>query len=127
MIGSTPFSKYFNQLNEKAGFKNHQRQIFFKSHSLRKFFATTLLKNDFPQIKADWLLGHRVDPVTESYFKPSPESLKSDYLKVLPHLTITEKLEVKSITDERLRELEDELAGVRESNAEMKEERAISG
>jgi integrase len=37
--------QFFYRVNARAGFKNIGRQTFFRSHNLRKFFVSTLLKN----------------------------------------------------------------------------------
>jgi hypothetical protein len=67
-----------------------------------------LYKAGLPQLSIDWMLGHRIkNRVTEAYFKPDPETLENHYIKALPYLTVEEKVEVRVVTDERLREMEE--------------------
>lgn len=58
-----------------------------RTHNLRKFFATTLEKNKVPHLTTRWLLGHNIGSTTNAYFKPDPESLKQDYMKVINQIT----------------------------------------
>lgn len=52
------------------------------------------------------MLGHKLPPVQGAYNKPSPTALKQEYLRVLPYLTIKEKVETRIVTDKRLEEME---------------------
>lgn len=93
------FSKNFQRINDEAGFGRSGRQRYFKSHNLRKYFASTLHKNGLSQINIDWLLGHEINGVNASYIKADPSKLKEEYLKVVTDLSI-EKVKVKTVTTE---------------------------
>lgn len=59
------------------------------------------------------MLGHRIDSVTEAYFKADINSLKKEYMKAMQDLSF-EKVEVKKVTtpeyDTLIQELRDERA-----------------
>jgi integrase len=113
-LSGKAFAKYFNRLNERCGFPVVKGKVFFLSHSLRKFFVTNLILSDVQQIKVNWFLGHRINRPSDAYFKATEDGLKQDYLKVLPDLVIMEKVEVRVVTDERIKEMEEEMKRMRE-------------
>lgn len=106
---------HFGKLNNIAGFGYVEGKRFFHSHGLRKFFASTLYKAGLAELTIQWLLGHKIDKVTEAYFKADINKLKSEYIKVLPDLTFTEKIKVRVVTDEKLKELEEEIKEMKET------------
>lgn len=97
-IQNIPFYTYFLRLNKKCGFGKPDRQSFFRSHSLRKYFATTISEH-IPKLKVDRMLGHRVDAITDSYFKTNLPELKQSYIKAIPFISI-EDTEVKVLESE---------------------------
>ena len=105
------FAKNFQRINDDAGFGLSGRQRFFKSHALRKYFASTLHKNGLSQINIDWLLGHEIKGVNRSYIKADPSNLKEEYLRVVEDLSIA-KVKVQMVTtegfDELIRQLDEE-------------------
>ncbi len=86
----------FARINDKCGLGTQGRLRFFRSHQLRKFFASTLQKNGVQQIITDWLLGHKLNNVTDAYFKPDIKALKKEYLNVLPDLSL-EKVNIREV------------------------------
>jgi integrase len=92
------FYKYFLRLNKTCGFGTPDRQAFFRSHNLRKYFATTISEH-IPKLKVDRMLGHRVDSITNSYFKTNLPELKQAYIKAIPFISI-EDTEVKVLESE---------------------------
>ncbi len=60
------FIEYFQQLNKKCEFGRPNRQDKFRSHALRKYFATTLAKKGVQQLTIDWLLAHSIDKITDA-------------------------------------------------------------
>lgn len=103
----------FRRLNIKCGFGKQGRLSFFRSHNLRKFFATTLQKNGLQQIITDWLLGHKLNPVTGAYFKPDILAVKKEYMKALPDLSL-ENTEIKDIHSREYEDILDRLKSVEE-------------
>jgi len=98
------FFMYFNRLNRKCGFGKPDREAFFRSHALRKYFATTI-SEEIPKLKVDRMLGHRVDSQTNSYFKTNLPELKETYIKAIPSISI-EKVEVRQMETEDVKKLE---------------------
>jgi integrase len=97
-ISRSGFLRYFYELNKRCGFGKVGSQSKFRSHSLRKYFTTTLYHANINKLTIDWLLSHTVDSVTESYFKSSIPKLKEEYIKVIPDLSIqdTQVHDIKS-------------------------------
>ncbi len=102
------FTKYFQRVNERCGFGDRGRQIFFRSHALRKFFASTLYSKDLQQLTIDFMLGHKINKTTEAYFKSNPNSLKTQYMKLVEDLSI-ESVKVRRIESEEVKNIVNEL------------------
>ena len=117
-IDEHSFAKNFMRINDDAGFGLSGRQRFFKSHALRKYFASILHKNGLSPIDIDWFLGHEISGVNRSYIKSDPSKLKEEYLKVVQDLSI-EKVKVQMVTTEGYDNLIDELQKERDSREEM--------
>jgi len=96
-ITSGSHQKLFMRLNDRVGFglRTKKRRL-FTSHMLRKLFTTSLYKAGVDKLAIDWMLGHKINPVTEAYFKTNKEDLKKNYMKAMHHLTI-EKVKVRRI------------------------------
>ena len=97
---------YFNRLNRKCGFGKPDREAFFRSHALRKYFATTI-SEEIPKLKVDRMLGHRVDSQTNSYFKTNLPELKETYIQAIPFISI-EDVEVKTLESLEYQELNEQ-------------------
>lgn len=95
---------YFERLNDRVGFGYLGRQRFFRSHGLRKFFASTLKNNGMDTIDAEWLIGHKLPKVTGTYIKPDIYRLKKEYMDILPHLSIS-NVETITIESEEVKDL----------------------
>ena len=118
-IDNNSFNQYFIQINDKCdfGFVGHHR--FFTSHKLRKYFASTLNKNNVPEISTQWMLGHSIDKVTDAYFKLDVNALKEQYKRVVKDLSI-EKVITREITTKEFDMILKELRIERESRIEDK-------
>ena len=88
---------YFERLNDRCNFGYLGRQRFFRSQGLRKFFASTLKNHGMDTVDAEWLIGHKLRPVTGTYIKPDIYRLKKEYIDILPHLSLSD---VKTVTIE---------------------------
>lgn len=86
----------FARINDLCGFGFFKRQRFFRSHALRKFFASTLKNNGIDNLTSEWLIGHKINIITDAYIKPDIYRMKKDYLDVLPHLSL-EEVETKTV------------------------------
>ena len=126
-IDNNSFNHYFIEINDKCdfGFVGHHR--FFTSHKLRKYFASTLNKNNVPEISTQWMLGHSIDKVTDAYFKLDINALKEQYKRVVEDLSI-EKVITREITtkeyDNILEELRKERKTRDKENKDKDEEMA---
>lgn len=76
----------------------------FTSHKLRKLFTSILYKEGMDKLMIDWCLGHKVNPVTEAYFKANIEHLKREYRKRMHALTL-EKSRVRRVMSDEVREM----------------------
>jgi integrase len=90
---------YFYRLNTKCEFGKTGRLIFLHSHVYRKYFASTLYKNKLPELNVHWMLGHKIDKVTEAYFKSDINALREQYISCIPDLSI-EDTEVRVLESE---------------------------
>ncbi|MBP2045854.1 tyrosine-type recombinase/integrase [Methanobacterium aggregans] len=95
-LTANDFSGMFVYVNKAYSFrKTDDDRNLIKTHSLRKFFASTLERNKVPHLTTRRLLGHSIDSTTSAYFKVDLNSLKEDYLKVVNELmTIEQKVVV---------------------------------
>jgi len=98
------------------------RQSFLRSHSLRKYFATTLYKKGIPQLSIDFLLAHKIDAVTSAYFKADIESLKNQYITCIEELSI-EDYEVHVLETSEYKEIKSLRKELNEMKAIMDNER----
>ena len=118
------FYVYFQRLNNRCNFGKPDLQSFFRSHSLRKYFATTISEH-IPKLKVDRMLGHKVDRITDSYFKTNLPELKEAYVKAIPFISIGD-FEVQVLESEdkkRLDELEKKYEELLKMNKEERDKR----
>ena len=90
---------YFKNLNDRCEFGYVGAHRFFTSHKLRKYFGSTLIKNKMPELTTHWLMGHKIDAVTEAYFKVDVHALKEQYKTVIDDLSI-ENVILREVTTE---------------------------
>jgi len=120
MICDQSIAVYFTKLNNKLEWGKSGKYIFFHPHTLRRFFATTLTTKRVSELFSHWLLGHKIDSVTEAYFKSDVESLKREYRRLIPYLSIKDT-SVEVIEDDQVREMKNEMAEIRRENRELKD------
>ena len=115
-LDPSAFSATFQRINKKSGFGKQNGHSKFRSHSLRKFFASQLMKTSMGQLNTDCLLGHRMKNQDQAaYLLKEPQLLRLKYREVMDAVTITEKVEVRVVTDKRLQELEKEIEEVKKT------------
>lgn len=91
------FLRSYQRLNEKAGFgREEDNHHYFRSHKLRKFFTTSMMKSHVDKTAIDWMLGHSINATDSAYFKVDVDHLKNQYLQGLKEVTIG-KVEVKQV------------------------------
>lgn len=114
-----------------AGFtKQDGAYAFWRPHSLRKYFISTIinkLKN--PEI-ADFMAGHTIPATRRSYWYVNVDELKEDYLKALSFLSIdevkvqviesTDYQELKSIIKEKDEEIKEKDVALEQKENEFK-------
>ena len=88
---------------------------------MRKLFTTNLYNKGVDQLAVDWMLGHKVNPVTEAYFKNDPQTLKAKYIDAFENLTL-EKVKVKNVTTQQYDELLEKLK-IKEEDQDRLEKR----
>ncbi len=129
-MGKETHSHSIRDLNDRLGWgMRSEKRYFFTSHMLRKLFTTTLYKAKVDELPINWMLGHKINPITESYFKADIQSLKQHYLKALNELSL-DNIKVKTVTtkeydyiindskdkDEKIASLEERLEEMTERN-----------
>lgn len=118
-IADQTFTNEFKKLGEDLGYGNGKGNfVKSRSHSLRKFFASTLENAGMPKNKIDFMLGHTPSGNDLAYFKTDVEALKSLYIKFLPYLTFERSIEVRSLDTQDARRLEE----LDKENKELKKE-----
>jgi len=97
-ISKQGFVFIFRRINDNAGlgFAKDKNRRFFTSHMPRKIFTSTLYSQGVDKTRVDWFLGHKIPPITESYFKTNVEDLKKSYMGIVEHLTL-QKIKIKTI------------------------------
>lgn len=73
---------------------SHGEYNIIRSHNLRRFFNSTLLSEHAQLFFVDFLLGHKLDATHEAYYRANPESLKEEYKKYIPYLTIQKEADI---------------------------------
>lgn len=111
-ITPSAFNSVFRRQADKVGYYNGKGNFRkSRSHSLRKFFASTLENNGIPKNKVDFMLGHMPSGNDLAYFETDIEKLKGLYIEHLPYITFEKTIEVRSLDTkdaERLEELSNE-------------------
>jgi len=129
-INTHTFSSIFRLLAKQLGYLNINGkgfQIRCKSHTLRKFFSSTLGDNGFPKEKIEFMMAHSV-AVTDNemaYYPKEIQKLKELYIRFLPYLTFEKEIKIVSLSTEdekRLHELEDKVA-IRDAKDKERDER----
>lgn len=98
-------SKNFKTINTKLGFGWKQTRRKFHPHALRKYFATTLTSNDMDFLTTEFLLGHTLSSVQQSYYYANPGRLRNKYLRVMCYLSFTMEVSVVDVDSREKREL----------------------
>lgn len=82
-------STVFVQIGKRAGYKKKYGMLSpWRSHALRKFFISTIIKHTGDHMLADYLTGHKIPDVKRAYWIIDPEDLKKKYMDILPQLSI---------------------------------------
>ena len=106
-IGRRVITPYFARLNDTCGFGFFKRQRFFRAHALRKYFATTIKNNGMDNLTSEWMIGHKINRITDAYIKPDIYRMKKDYFDVLPFLSL-EKIEKRTVESDEYKKLKEQ-------------------
>lgn len=97
----------FNNLNNRLHFGKKLTRNFFHAHALRMFFATTLNIHRTPFIVTEFMLGHKIDNSTSTYYKANVRQIVEEYKRVLPYLSFNENVSYVDVSSSDKQELED--------------------
>ncbi len=78
----------------------------FRSHNMRKFFASALLNAGCDFNIIEYLMGHQSSETVAAYFKYQTSFLEETYQKYLPHLLINESDDIEKSLVYKTKELE---------------------
>lgn len=105
-INGRTFNQYFRCINARCGWGMVGKQIFFRSHNMRKWFASQLENTSLGYINTERLLGHSVlNDTARRYFKPDMETMYKLYYENMDRVTVFSKVDYHNDTDERLEEM----------------------
>lgn len=118
-------SSLFRRLNDNMGGVHVNGHAFFRSHSLRKFFATTLINSDMDSMTIDFLSGRKISSTHEAYFKADPRKLKNKYMMMVDKLTILEDVRVHDLSTYERRQFEDQKEETRKLKQDVQRLRVL--
>lgn len=93
-VGNTPLTRssvttIFKNLGERAGFKHEPGTYrWWRSHSLRQYFITTIIDDRGDYMVAQYLAGHKISDQDRTYWRANPDKLRRRYQKALPYLSL---------------------------------------
>jgi len=90
VIPMTPHSirQYYNRLLFSIWIRNEpKRRHEFSVNGFRKYFKTMAEQAGMAPINVEILMGHSVG-ISDSYYRPTEQSLREDYLKAVDKLTV---------------------------------------
>ena len=96
----------FATINDKNkwGWVKDGIQRFFTSHQLRRYHFNAIKDTRF----AHTIEGRKFSKTEEAYFTRNPEDIREEYKQYLEKLTIYEKYQVHTVTDENYKKLKEE-------------------
>lgn len=107
-LASLGVKRLFEDTAWKIGLRKEKKKRHeFSIHSIRKFFKTRTEQVMKP-INVETLMGHSTG-ISDSYYRPTEKELLQDYLKAIPHLTISEIEEVRRDSQLSRKQLEGRL------------------
>lgn len=108
-LGRDSIVTNFRRMGEKAGFKRDKNTYsFWRSHSLRKYFISTVINKRGEKIIADFMAGHKIDRLDRAYWQANPDDLKNHYIGALPYLSL-DKAKIRDYDSEEVRVIEEKL------------------
>jgi hypothetical protein len=81
--------QYYNRPPHSIGIRNEpKRRHEFSVNGFRKYYKTMAEQSGMSSINVEILMGHNVG-ISDSYYRPTEQSLREDYLKAVDKLTIS--------------------------------------
>ncbi len=85
----------YRRLSEEAqASAPHGEYNLIRSHNMQRFLNSTLLAGKASMFFVDFLLGHQLDATHEAYYRADPKSLREEYIKYVPYLTIQKEADI---------------------------------
>jgi integrase len=104
------FNQYFRDLNRRCGWGMEGKQIFFRSHNLRKFFARQLENTSLGYLNTRRLMGHVVmDDTGRRYFKADEDYLYHEYYVNMDRVSIFSRETVHDSSPEKMAAMEEQM------------------
>lgn len=117
-------SEIFKSINDRLSFGQLPNSFhFFRAHKMRAFFGTTLNRNRVPYTVYKKMMGHRLNSVDGAYVEIDKATCKHEYLRCLKDLS-TEKVKIKKVTSDEIKEIVTELDKQNKEISIMKEEKS---
>lgn len=115
----------FRRIGIEAGFeKEHGAYSYWRSHSFRKYFISTIKNSIGDYVIADFMAGHKLSNVDDVYWYRDSRQLKQRYLKALPYLSIDEA-KVKDVKSEEYKEIKQENEMLKEQIKKQEEQHQV--
>ncbi len=79
----------YRRLNEEAQKSTHAGEWnVIRSHTMRKYFNSTMLNAGASMFLVDYCMGHQLDATHETYFQGQPQKVRERYSEYVHHLII---------------------------------------
>jgi integrase len=110
------FNQYFRDLNTRCGWGKQGKQIFFRSHNLRKWFARQLENTSLGYLNTRRLMGHVVmDDTSRRYFKVDEDYLYNEYYANMDNVSIFSRETVHEPSHEKMHENEEKIKALQKA------------
>lgn len=112
-LTSKNISEIYTAISEKLGVKSNKPGVFnvFRSHNMRRFFASVLLNAGCDFNIIEHFMGHKNNETVNAYFKYQTSHLEEAYRKYVPYLLINESDDIENSL--AYKSIEEELESVR--------------
>jgi len=109
-INPRNIQKIYRELNERARKSSSFGEWnLVRSHNIRKFYNSTMLANRAELFFVDFTMGHQIDSTRDAYYRADPKSLREEYAKYIPYLTIQKELNISESPEFQKLKSENEL------------------
>lgn len=95
-MGENALLNLYKNISEKAQKNTDKGYNFIRSHTMRKFFNSTLANQGCDPFSREFWMGHQLSETQAAYFRANIQSQKELYKKYIPYLTIAKELDVST-------------------------------